>query len=108
MIPREGQCQICMLIQVDTAKDRHRAFLMRTHRVWLNAPNQDQKRSIRKNSLDVFGAPLIGWTSLPKNPLKLLTESQREVVFSLRDGQASRLTALFGYLPDVIIRVRRS
>lgn len=103
MIPREGQCEICMLIQVDTTQDRHRAFLMRTHRLWLNAPNQDQKRSIRADALNAYGIPLVGWAPLPVNPLKRLTQQQREVVFAPRVGQARRLTALFGYLPEVVI-----
>ncbi len=103
MIPREGQCEICLLIQVDTARDRHRAFLMRTHRLWLNAPNQDQKRSIRADARDEYAIPLIPWTSLPANPLKLLTSRQLAVVFAPHVGQAKRLTALFGYLPEVVI-----
>lgn len=104
MIPREGQCEICMLLQVDAARDRHRAFLMRTHRLWLNeGGNQDKKRGIRADAFSRYALPLIGWTPLPHNPLKLLTEQQRAVVFSLHDGQAKRLTALFGYLPGVVI-----
>ena len=103
MIPREGQCEICLLIQVDTAHDRHRAFLMRTHRVLLNAGNQDKKRTISAAARDRFALPLIDWTPLPSSPLKLLSEEQRAVVFHLRDGQAKRLTALFGFLPEVVI-----
>ena len=103
MIPREGQCEICILIQVDATNDRHRAYLMRTHRQWLNRGNQDKKRSIQKEALDTFALPLIDWTPLPQNPLKLLTYEQRQVVFALHDGQAKRLTALFGYMPGVVI-----
>ncbi|UGT63782.1 NaeI family type II restriction endonuclease [Nocardia asteroides] len=103
MIPREGQCQICMLFQVDAANDRHRAFLMRTHRVWLNRGNQDMKRSIRQDALNTYAVPLLDWTPLPRNPLKMLTAEQHAVVFDLHKGQATRLTALFGFLPDVVI-----
>jgi hypothetical protein len=103
MIPREGQCQMCLLVQVDTRNDRHRAFLMRPHRIWLNRGNQDKKRTITKASLDQYAVPLIAWTPLPTNPLKLLTEDQRKVVFDLKQGQAKRLTALFGFLPDTVV-----
>jgi hypothetical protein len=103
MIPREGQCEICLLIKVDAGNDRHRAYLMRTHRLWLNKPNQDQKRSIRADALEKFAIPLIPWTALPANPLKSLTDVQRQAVFSLRDGQNTRLTAMFGALPEKVI-----
>lgn len=103
MIPREGQCEICLLIQVDTKQDRHRALLMRTHRLWLNATNQDKKRTIRADAIQQFALTVLDWTPLPPNPLKMLTDEQRVVVFHLRDGQSKRLTALFGYLPEVVI-----
>lgn len=105
MIPREGQCEICMLIQVDTKNDRHRSFLMRTHRLWLHGGqgNQDSKRGIQAGALTAYSLPLLDWTPLPVNPLKLLTPTQREVVFHPSDGQAKRVTALFGYLPEVVI-----
>lgn len=103
MIPREGQCEICLLIQVDSKNDRHRAFLMRTHRLWLNEGNQDKKRTIRADALTAYALPVLDWTPLPVNPLKMLTDQERQVVFHLRDGQAKRLTALFGYLPEVVI-----
>lgn len=103
MIPREGQCEICLLLQADIEGNRFRAYLMRTHRIWLNQPNQDAKRSIRRDAIDTYALPLVPWTDLPINPLRLLTEEQRRVVFAPRVGQASRLTALFGYLPEVVI-----
>lgn len=104
MIPREGQCEICMLIQVDTTNDRHRSFLMRTHRLWLHggSGNQDSKCGIQAGALTAYSLPLLDWTPLPVNPLKLLTAAQREVVFHPRDGQAQRVTALFGFLPEVV------
>lgn len=103
MIPREGQCEICLLLQADIAGNRFRAYLMRPHRVWLNQPNQDAKRSIRRDAIDTYALPLVPWTDLPINPLRLLTEEQRRVVFAPRVGQATRLTALFGFLPEVVI-----
>ena len=103
MIPREGQCQICLLFQVDPEGDRFRSFLMRTHRVWLNAGNQDKKRTIRAAAKEEFALELLDWTTLPTNPLKLLDDRQRSEVFDPRSGQATRLTALFGFLPEVVI-----
>lgn len=104
MIPREGQCEICILVQVDTANEQHRAWLMRTHRAWLNnGKNGDKKRSIRADAHRTYALPLIGWTPLPTNPLKLLTPAQVAVVFDLKRGQERRLTDLFGFLPDTVI-----
>lgn len=104
MIPREGQCQICLLVQVDAKKDRHRAFLMRTHRIWLNdGKNGDRKLSPRADALKKYAVPLYDWTALPQNPLKCLTPEQVKVVFNLKVGIKRRLTALFGFLPEVVI-----
>ncbi|MEV8240346.1 NaeI family type II restriction endonuclease [Microbacterium testaceum] len=104
MIPTEGQCEVSVLIQVDVARRRHRAFLMRVHRVWLNdGANKDKKRGIAADALAQFSLPLIGWTSLPPEPLTLLTEAQLSVVFAPRVGQTARLASLFGFLPDTVI-----
>lgn len=103
MIPREGQCELCLLVQVDTGRDRFRAFLLRTHRMWLNAPNQDKKRSVKAGARDTYALPLVPWTPLPISPLKSLSPQQLAVVFDLHDGQATRLTALFGFMPNVVI-----
>lgn len=104
-IPREGQCEICLLVQVDAAHDRFRANLMRTHRVWLNggSGNGDKKRGVRKEPFDRYSVPLTNWEPLPRNPLKLLNQTQRDVVFAPNLGQLVRLTALFGFLPNVVI-----
>jgi hypothetical protein len=105
MIPREGQCEICLLIQVDSKRDRHRAFLMRTHRLWLNdGGNQDKKRTVMAQAIRSYALPVLPWTPLPPNPLKLLTPEQVAVVFNLKNGIKRRLTALFGFLPEVVIR----
>lgn len=102
-IPREAQCQLCILIEVDARNDRNRAYLMRTHRVWLNAQNQDQKRSITKAAHRRYAVSLFDWTSLPDNPLKRLTQEQRDLVFAPRTGQERRLEALFAALPNTIV-----
>ncbi|WP_165604969.1 NaeI family type II restriction endonuclease [Mycolicibacterium elephantis] len=104
MIPREGQCEICLLIQVDATNDRHRSFLMRTHRRWLNeGNNQDRKKSIRAGALREYSLSVLDWTPLPTNPLKLLSDQQAKIVFDLRNGIKRRLTAMFGFLPEVVI-----
>ncbi|WP_404433905.1 hypothetical protein LG299_05205 [Microbacterium lacus] len=104
MIPTEGQCQISLLIQVDTDRGRHRALLMRTHRVWLNnGANKDGKRTIVAGALPIFALPLLDWTPLPAEPLRLLTPDQLRVVFAPRVGQASRLVSLFSFLPNTVI-----
>lgn len=104
MIPTEGQCEVSVLIQVDVARRRHRAFLMRVHRMWLNdGANKDKKRGIAADALAQFSLPLIDWTSLPPEPLTLLTEAQLSVVFAPRVGQTARLASLFGFLPDTVI-----
>ncbi|PKH38454.1 Restriction endonuclease NaeI [Nocardioides alpinus] len=103
-IPREGQCEICLLTQVDSKSDRYRVLLMRTHRRWLNeGKNQDSKRTIRADARDEFGIPVLEWTPLPRNPLKELTPQQLEVVFAARVGIKRRVTSLFGFLPEVVI-----
>ncbi|VTR76642.1 hypothetical protein CHMI_01404 [Cellulomonas hominis] len=104
MIPTEGQCEVCLLLQVDAGKARHRAFLMRTHRAWLReGANKDGKRGILSAALTEYAIPLLGWTPLPPEPLKRLTRPQLDIVFAPRVGQTERLTELFGFLPDVVI-----
>lgn len=103
MIPTEGQCQICLLSQVDAENMRHRALLMRTHRAWLNAPNKDEKRTIQAPAHQTYALTVLDWTPLPPEPLKLLTPEQLAIVFAPRVGQTERLTATFGFLPDTVI-----
>lgn len=104
MIPREGQCEICLLTQIDSANDRHRSFLMRTHRRWLReGNNQDRKKSIRAQALREYALPVLDWTPLPPNPLKRLTNDEVKVVFDLHVGIKRRVTALFGFLPEVVV-----
>ncbi|WP_082399400.1 NaeI family type II restriction endonuclease [Gordonia phthalatica] len=104
MIPREGQCEITLMIQIDADQHRFRAFLMRTHRAWLTGikGNRDLKRTIQKAALDRFALSIVEWTPLPSEPLRQLTAEQLAIVFG-KQGQARRLTALFGYLPETVI-----
>ncbi|MCF8606885.1 hypothetical protein L5I01_26375 [Gordonia sp. HY442] len=104
MIPREGQCEITLMIQINAHELRFRAFLMRTHRAWLTGGkgNRDLKRSPRRAALALYALEVAPWTNLPNEPLRLLNREQLSVVFG-RQGQVKRLTALFGYLPGVII-----
>ncbi len=103
-IPREGQCEICLLTQVDSRNDRFRVYLMRTHRRWLNeGKNQDSKRTIRAAARDSFAVVVLDWTVLPRNPLKDLEPEQLAVVFEARVGIKRRVTELFGFLPEVVI-----
>ncbi len=103
-IPREAQCEICLLFQIDAERDRYRAFLMRTHRRWLReGNNQDGKKGILARALHAYALPVLDWTPLPVNPLKMLTEEQVKVVFDPRVGIKRRITAMFGFLPEVVI-----
>ena len=104
MIPKEGQCQVTMLIQIDPHKHRFAVWLMRTHRAWLNGGkgNQDQKRSPLVDPFRAYSLPLVPWTELPSQPLNLLDFAQLEVVFGTL-GLKKRAVALFTYLPNVVI-----
>jgi len=103
-IPKEAQCEICLLIRVDPKRDRFAAWLMRTHRRWLNiGVNQDSKRTIIAEARDRYRLPLVDWTPLPPEPLKRLTPAQVDIVFAPRVGQSRRLSALFEFLPDTVI-----
>ncbi|WP_433053169.1 NaeI family type II restriction endonuclease [Dactylosporangium sp. CS-033363] len=102
-IPREGQCGVTLLIQLDIDADRHMTRLMRTHRAWLrDGPNHDGKRGVAAAALRQFATVLYPWTSLRPNPLKMLTDEQRDEVFGRR-GQEVRLAHLFRALPGVVI-----
>lgn len=104
MIPREGQCQVTLLIRIDPKNNRFAAWLMRTHRAWLSGGkgNQDLKRSPLADAFRAYALPLVAWSELPPQPLKLLSFEQVETVFG-SDGLRKRATALFTYLPEVVI-----
>ncbi|WP_162264219.1 NaeI family type II restriction endonuclease [Mycobacterium sp. Root265] len=102
MIPREGQCEITLMVEIDAIGHRFRAFLMRTHRAWLTKGNRDQKRTPRADAVREYALKVAPWTELPPEPLRLLGQEQLSVVFGPQ-GQVRRLTALFGYLPEIVI-----
>jgi hypothetical protein len=104
MIPREGQCEITLMIQIDAQHHCFRALLMRTHRAWLTGGNgnRDLKRSPRADALTEYAHEIVTWTDLPPEPLRDLSLDQLRVVFG-PDGIKKRVTALFGYLPGVVI-----
>ncbi|WP_433081232.1 NaeI family type II restriction endonuclease [Dactylosporangium sp. CA-052675] len=102
-IPTEGQCGVSLLIQLDINADQHSARLMRTHRAWLReGANHDGKRGVTAEALREYSVLLYPKTQLRPNPLKMLTDAQREDVFGKR-GQEIRLAHLFRALPGVVI-----
>lgn len=110
MIPIEGQCQICLLTQIDQANDRFAARLIRAHRLFLSGGpdstgNGDKKRSFLKPSLEEYAVPVLDelWAHLPRNPLRDLTAAQRNIVFQPNNGFKSRTVQLFSFMPNVII-----
>lgn len=104
MIPREGQCEVTLLIRIDAKAHIFEAFLMRTHRGWLTngKGNRDLKRSPRVDALRRYALPVVPPTPLPPEPLRLLSPSQLDTVFGT-GGLKKRLTALFCALPEVVI-----
>ncbi|MER7608470.1 NaeI family type II restriction endonuclease [Nocardioides sp. NPDC127503] len=104
MIPREGQCQVTLLVRIDPKAHRFAAWLMRTHRVWLagGSGNQDKKRSTLAGPVRAYALEVVRWTSLPPEPLRLLTRDQLDVVFG-RDGLRKRATELFSYLSETVV-----
>lgn len=104
MIPREGQCEVVLLVKVDSERHRFAAWLFRAHRAWLTGGggNQDKKRNTRQAAIDAFALPLVPWTDLPNEPLRLLTAAQLQRVFA-QTGLRERAHALFTALPEVVI-----
>jgi hypothetical protein len=104
MIPREGQCEVTLLVRIDAKKHQFAVWLMRTHRVWLTGKkgNRDLKRSPVAKARDRFALTVVPWTDLPAEPLRLLNPGQLEVVFG-NQGLKKRLVDLFRFLPEVVI-----
>lgn len=104
MIPREGQCEITMLVRIDANKHEFEISLMRTHHAWLTGGkgNRDLKRSVRKEALNRYAITLVPPTALPDEPLRLLDAAQLELVLGA-GGLRKRLINLFSLLPEVII-----
>jgi hypothetical protein len=105
MIPREGQCEITLLIRIDTRRHAFAAWLMRTHRAWLTGKkgNRDLKRSPRADAFRQYSLEVVPWTSLPPEPLRLLSQTQLLEVFDQGAGLRMRLMALFRALPEIVI-----
>lgn len=104
MIPREGQCEVTILVRIDAAKHEFEASLMRTHRAWLTGGkgNRDLKRSPRQEAHRSFSLPLVPPTSLPDEPLRALTSTQLDEVLG-EGGLRKRLIKLFSHLPETVI-----
>lgn len=103
MIPREGQCEVTLLLRIDSKNNRFACWLMRTHRAWLReGANQDGKRSPRAEALSTYALTVVPWTDLPPEPLKDLSPVQLEEVLGDR-GLRHRLGSLFRFLPEVVI-----
>ncbi|KRC61049.1 hypothetical protein ASE14_08850 [Agromyces sp. Root81] len=113
MVPPEGQCEVTLMIQIDANRQQFASWLMRTHRSWLGGPakpgQRDSKRSPFVDAVRLYALPVVPWTPLPPEPLRLLRPDEvaavlpRKVSRTRGEGLASRLTALFGYLPEVVI-----
>ncbi|AXJ10220.1 hypothetical protein CFN17_11760 [Arthrobacter sp. PM3] len=105
MIPREGQCEVTLLIRIDAVNHTFAAWLMRTHRAWLTGKkgNRDLKRSPRAEAVRRYALEVVPWTDLPPEPLRLLNHEQLKVIFHEKNGLRRRLTALFEFLPMVVV-----
>lgn len=107
MVPPEGQCEVTLMIQVDARRHQFRVLLMRTHRAWLGGgehPGQrDSKRTPYAEAVRSHALPVVPWADLTPEPLRLLTPEQVDEVFDMHLGVRERATALFRYLPEVVI-----
>lgn len=107
MVPPEGQCEVTLMIQVDARHHRFRALLMRTHRAWLgggeHTKQRDKKRSPYADAVRAYALPVVPWTGLTPEPLRLLSAEQVAEVLDKHLGVRERATALFRYLPEVTI-----
>ena len=107
MVPREGQCEVTLMIEVDIRSTpyKFRAALMRTHRAWLTGKkgNRDLKRSPRAVAARTYSLTVVPWTDLPDEPLRRLTPEQVLDVLDRDAGLRRRAVRLFGYLPDTVI-----
>ncbi|GAA2912781.1 hypothetical protein Acy02nite_48510 [Actinoplanes cyaneus] len=103
-IPREAQCELCILVKIDVQRDRHSAWLMRTHRAWLHGGqgNRDQKRGVIAAALQRHAIALYPETAMSRNPLRLLDDDGIAAVFNPNAGLVLRLTELFTRLPEVV------
>ncbi|WP_245958675.1 NaeI family type II restriction endonuclease [Microbacterium bovistercoris] len=104
MIPREGQCEITLMIRIDTRRHEFEARLMRAHRAWLTGKkgNRDLKRSPRVDAVHRYSLVVAPPTPLPPEPLRMLDDEQVARVFG-PGGLKGRLVELFASLPETVI-----
>lgn len=104
MIPREGQCEVTLLIRIDSRAHTFDAWLMRTHRAWLTGGkgNRDLKRSPIAEAFRRYALVIVPTTPLPPEPLRRLDQTQLNIIFG-PGGLRSRLVALFEALPETVI-----
>ncbi|MFB7703159.1 NaeI family type II restriction endonuclease [Streptomyces niveus] len=104
-IPTEAHCQLCICTQIQLKHNRHRSWLVRTHRSWLyrGKGNNDGKRGLAVEAREKWSVPLYDWQDLPVNPLRYLTEAQASQVLAEKPGQVKRLVMMFRFLEGVII-----
>jgi hypothetical protein len=80
---------------------------MRTHRAWLGGGEQvkqrDKKRSPYADAVRAYALTVVPWTELTPEPLRLLSPEQVAEVLDMHLGVRERATALFRYLPEVVI-----
>ncbi|MEU3373832.1 NaeI family type II restriction endonuclease [Streptomyces sp. NPDC006660] len=104
-IPTEAHCQLCICTQIQLKNNRHRSWLVRTHRSWLyrGKGNNDGKRGLAVHARENWSVPLYDWTDLPVNPLRYLTKDQASQVLAKSPGQMKRLLMMFDYLAGHVI-----
>ncbi|MFE8006355.1 NaeI family type II restriction endonuclease [Streptomyces sp. NPDC057418] len=104
-IPAEAHCQLCICTQIQMRKNRHRSWLVRTHRSWLHRGkgNRDGKRGLAVDARNNWSVPLYDWANLPVNPLRYLTQEQAVKVLAKKPGQVKRLLMMFRFLEGRII-----
>lgn len=104
-IPAEAHCQLCICTQIQLKNNRHRSWLVRTHRSWLyrGKGNKDGKRGLAVDARERWAVALYDWQALPVNPLRYLTKEQADLVLAEKPGQVKRLLMMFRFLEGVII-----
>ncbi|MFF2726409.1 NaeI family type II restriction endonuclease [Streptomyces sp. NPDC058008] len=104
-IPTEAHCQLCICTQIQLKKNRHRSWLVRTHRSWLyrGAGNKDGKRGLAVDARNNWSVPLYDWADLPVNPLRHLNDEEAAQVLAEKPGQVKRLLMMFRFLEGHII-----
>nr|WP_237530196.1 NaeI family type II restriction endonuclease [Streptomyces sp. SID3915] len=104
-IPTEAHCHLCICTQIQIKNNRHRSWLVRTHRSWLyrGKGNKDGKRGLAVDARNNWSVPLYDWEPLPVNPLRYLTEEQASLVLAKKPGQVKRLLKMFHFLEGHII-----